>query len=59
MSTPWQVAWIAGASTGIGRALALDLARRGVKVAASARNAEALSQLADDSGEAAHCLAPS
>ena len=46
MSAPWQVAWIAGASTGIGRALALDLAHRGVKVAASARNAEALSQLA-------------
>jgi short-subunit dehydrogenase len=48
MSTPWQVAWIAGASSGIGRALALDLARRGVKVAASARNAEALSQLATE-----------
>ena len=46
MSAPWQVAWIAGASTGIGRALAQELASRGVKVAASARNAELLAELA-------------
>jgi short-subunit dehydrogenase len=46
MTAPWQVAWIAGASTGIGRALALDIARRGVKVAVSARNAERLVELA-------------
>ncbi len=45
MTTPWKVAWITGASTGIGRALALDLARRGVRVAASARNASALATL--------------
>ena len=44
--TPWQVAWITGAGTGIGRALALDLAREGVKVAATARTERNLSLLA-------------
>jgi NAD(P)-dependent dehydrogenase (short-subunit alcohol dehydrogenase family) len=39
-------AWITGASSGIGRELALQLARRGTKVAASARNREALDALA-------------
>jgi short-subunit dehydrogenase len=42
----WTTAWITGASSGIGRALALDLARRGVKVAASARSADKLAELA-------------
>ncbi len=42
----WKTAWITGASSGIGRELALRLARSGVRVAASARNAEALSELA-------------
>jgi short-subunit dehydrogenase len=46
MAAPWQRAWITGASSGIGRALALALARRGVKVAASARSAERLAELA-------------
>ena len=46
---PWQVAWITGAGSGIGRALALDLARAGVKVAASARTQANLNQLAADS----------
>jgi NAD(P)-dependent dehydrogenase (short-subunit alcohol dehydrogenase family) len=46
---PWQVAWITGAGSGIGRALALDLARAGVKVAASARTETKLSLLAADS----------
>jgi NAD(P)-dependent dehydrogenase (short-subunit alcohol dehydrogenase family) len=46
---PWQVAWIAGAGSGIGRALVLDLARAGVKVAASARTQANLNQLAADS----------
>lgn len=43
---PWRVAWITGASSGIGREVALRLARRGVKVAASARSPEALLSLA-------------
>ena len=38
--------WITGASTGIGRAVALELARRGRPVAASARSADKLASLA-------------
>lgn len=40
------VAWVTGASTGIGRHVALDLAREGYTVAATARNAEKLAELA-------------
>ncbi len=40
--------WITGASSGIGRALALARARRGDTVLATARNAEALQSLADE-----------
>lgn len=39
--------WITGASSGIGRAAALEFARRGETVAASARGADALGALAD------------
>jgi short-subunit dehydrogenase len=46
MAARWRTAWITGASTGIGRALAVALARQGVKVAASARSADALAELA-------------
>lgn len=42
---PWRSAWITGASAGIGRALALRLAATGCRVAASARNADALDEL--------------
>lgn len=45
MTTPKSV-WITGASQGIGRALALELAGRGARVAISARGAEALTDLA-------------
>jgi NAD(P)-dependent dehydrogenase (short-subunit alcohol dehydrogenase family) len=40
------IAWVTGASSGIGRGVALELARRGYSVAASARRAEALRELA-------------
>ncbi len=39
------VAWVTGASSGIGRATARELARRGFTVAASARSADALEAL--------------
>lgn len=43
---PWRTAWITGASTGIGRELALILAAAGVRVAVSARSAQKLADLA-------------
>lgn len=45
-----KVAWITGASSGIGRALALRLARDGWKVGASARRAGELGALSRESG---------
>ena len=42
---PWKVVWITGASTGIGREIALQLAAQGVTVAASARSAGKLAGL--------------
>lgn len=47
-TAPFPVAWITGASTGIGRALALRLAREGCTVAASARGVEALDSLVQE-----------
>ena len=46
-SLPWRTAWVTGASTGIGREIALQLAAAGVRVAASARSADKLATLAD------------
>jgi NAD(P)-dependent dehydrogenase (short-subunit alcohol dehydrogenase family) len=45
MSLPWRVVWVTGASTGIGAEICRQLAAQGVKVAASARNVEALAAL--------------
>jgi len=43
---PWNTVWIIGASSGIGRAVALRLANSGVHVAASARHAAPLEEVA-------------
>ncbi|MBV8568473.1 MAG: SDR family NAD(P)-dependent oxidoreductase [Methylobacteriaceae bacterium] len=40
------IAWITGASSGIGRGVAIELARRGYRVAATARRADVLAVLA-------------
>lgn len=45
MAAGWRTAWVTGASTGIGRELAVRLAARGVKVAATARSAAKLAEL--------------
>lgn len=45
MPAPFPTVWITGASSGIGRALALRLAREGSTVFASARSAEGLVEL--------------
>ena len=46
MALPWRVVWITGASTGIGAAVARQLATTGVVVAISARNTDTLNELA-------------
>jgi NADP-dependent 3-hydroxy acid dehydrogenase YdfG len=43
------IAWVTGASSGIGRAVALELAQRGFEVAATARRAAELEALAEES----------
>ena len=45
---PWKLVWITGASTGIGREVALQLAARGVTVAVSARSAEKLEGMGEN-----------
>ena len=45
-----NIVWITGASSGIGRALALRMAREGHHVAVSARRAEELERLKQESG---------
>lgn len=52
-ATPFDgVAWVTGASTGIGAALAIKLAKRGWRVAVTARNEEKLQELKASLGEA-------
>jgi NAD(P)-dependent dehydrogenase (short-subunit alcohol dehydrogenase family) len=43
-----RLVWVTGASAGIGRAVVIELARRGAKVVASARNEQGLNQLVAD-----------
>jgi NAD(P)-dependent dehydrogenase (short-subunit alcohol dehydrogenase family) len=45
LALPWGVVWVTGASTGIGAEICRQLAADGVKVAASARGADALQAL--------------
>lgn len=53
-----RVAWITGASSGIGAALARRLARAGWQVAASARRVDRLAALAEDAGEGPGRIVP-
>jgi short-subunit dehydrogenase len=46
MALPWKTAWVTGASTGIGREIVMRLAGGGVRVAASARSADKLADVA-------------
>jgi short-subunit dehydrogenase len=43
----WKICWITGATGGIGREIALLLAKRGIKVAATARSKDKLAELAN------------
>ncbi|MFM5953883.1 MAG: SDR family NAD(P)-dependent oxidoreductase [Novosphingobium sp.] len=52
MTFAGQAAWITGASSGIGAALARVLAKQGARVVLSGRNVDALEAVAADCGEA-------
>jgi len=51
-SVPFSSALVTGGSSGIGRALALQLSRHGVRVAAVARRKDQLDRLAEEAGRA-------
>lgn len=46
MSLPWKNVWIVGASSGIGRELAILMDEGSTRIAVSARSEEALRELA-------------
>jgi short-subunit dehydrogenase len=59
MTTAYQGkwVWITGASSGIGRGLAMELARRGASLVLSSRNRERLEELRRETGlDGEHCL---
>ena len=51
MTAPWKTALVTGASSGLGRGLAIWLTKRGVKVYAAARRLELLEALKEEAGE--------
>ena len=58
MDRPYRTALITGASSGIGRALALHLASQGVRVFAAARRLEALEALRDEAQGLSAAIVP-
>jgi NAD(P)-dependent dehydrogenase (short-subunit alcohol dehydrogenase family) len=58
MSSTKEIVWITGASSGIGRALALRMAREGWRVAASARRAGELDALKTEAAKTGGEIAP-
>ncbi|MBI1263011.1 MAG: SDR family NAD(P)-dependent oxidoreductase [Rhizobiales bacterium] len=58
MSNAKKIAWITGASSGIGRALALKMAHKGYHVVASARRLEALEELAAEAAALSGAITP-
>ncbi|MFP8966926.1 SDR family NAD(P)-dependent oxidoreductase [Pokkaliibacter sp. CJK22405] len=57
-SLPWKQVWITGASQGLGRAVAEQLAREGIRVYASARSEDKLRELAEESRQWAGEIIP-
>lgn len=51
-----KVVWLTGASSGIGEALVFELARRGARVAITARRADVLQSIQAKAGEGVECF---